>query len=80
MQIIVFGMQSSGASIVARLVNMMGAYIAPEEQEMDPQVDDPKGFWERKDVEKLNDEILQAADATWDKVSRVDFSKIDPHQ
>jgi hypothetical protein len=35
MQILVLGMHRSGTSMVARLLNMMGAYFAPEGVEMD---------------------------------------------
>ena len=57
MQSIILGMHRSGTSCVTRLVNMMGAYIAPEGIEMLSQPDNPKGFWERTDVMELNDEI-----------------------
>lgn len=76
MQLIVLGMHRSGTSCVARLLNMMGAYFAPEDIIMSPQEDNPKGFWERKDVMELNDEILQLAGGTWDRVSRLNFSNI----
>ena len=44
MQIIVLGMHRSGTSIVARLLNMMGAYFAPEGAAMPPTLDNPKGY------------------------------------
>ena len=77
MQITVLGMHRSGTSIVARLLNLMGAYFAPEGQGMSVQADNPKGFWERTDVQELNDEILTAADASWDSVGRFALEKID---
>jgi hypothetical protein len=50
MQILVLGMHRSGTSMVARLLNMMGAYFAPEGVEMPAHPEKPKGFWERQDV------------------------------
>lgn len=73
-------MHRSGTSCVARLVNMMGAYFAPEGKEMLSQPDNPKGFWEREDVVQLNDEILELAGATWDNVAHLDFAKINTKQ
>ena len=80
MQIIILGMHRSGTSSVTRLINMMGAYLAPEGQEMPSQPDNPKGFWERADVMQLNDEILHSAGGTWDEVAHLDFDKINTEQ
>ena len=80
MQIIILGMHRSGTSCVARLINMMGAYFAPEGKQLPSQADNPKGFWEREDVMQLNDEILQSAGGTWEQVAQLDFAKIEKKQ
>lgn len=72
MQVVVFGMHRSGTSAVARLVNMMGAYIGPEGSALSAQSDNQKGFWERRDVRNLNDQILRSVGAEWNIIS--DFS------
>ncbi len=72
MQILVLGMHRSGTSAVARLLNMMGAYFAPEGVSTGANEQNPKGFWERRDVRALNDKLLHAAGTDWHLVS--DFS------
>ncbi len=70
MQIIVLGMHRSGTSIVARLLNMMGCYFAPERMELPATQDNPKGYWERRDIVNLNEEILTHLDLKWDCISQ----------
>jgi glycosyltransferase involved in cell wall biosynthesis len=69
MQIIVLGMHRSGTSAVARLLNMMGAYFAPERMELPVNQANPKGYWERRDVVNLNEEIFKALDISWDRLA-----------
>lgn len=76
MQLIVLGMHRSGTSMVARILNLMGAYFAPEGQALPPTPDNPKGYWERKDVVYLNEGILANLGATWERVSQFDLAKI----
>ncbi len=84
MQIIVLGMHRSGTSVVARLLNMMGAYFAPEkiaapEKAALPMTEaNPKGYWERWDVLILNENILKALELTWDNISDFNLKKITP--
>src|SRR3954464_15209298 len=72
MQLLVLGMHRSGTSGVTRLLNMAGAYFGPEGIATDPNSENPKGFWERRDVRKLCDEALERANSDSWKVS--DFS------
>ena len=69
MQILVLGMHRSGTSMVARLLNMMGVYFAPEGVSTGANAENPKGFWERRDVRDLNDMLLRTAKADWDRVA-----------
>lgn len=71
MQIIVLGMHRSGTSAVARLLNMMGAYFAPERMELPATPANPKGYWERRDVINLNEDILTALGITWAQISEL---------
>ncbi len=58
--------------MVARLLNMMGMYFAPEGVSTGANQENPKGFWERRDVRALNDMVLHSAGADWHRLS--DFS------
>jgi len=83
MQMVVLGMHRSGTSAVARLLNMMGAYFSPEYGGADayalpPTTANPKGYWERKDVMKLNDTILHALGVRWDQIAQYDSQQLTP--
>ena len=67
MQIIVLGPHRSGTSLVTRLINMMGAYCFGEGTSIGFNEENPKGFWERRDVIEANDKLLAAAGASWDR-------------
>src|SRR5690606_12958275 len=68
MQLIVLGMHRSGTSVLARLLNLMGAYFAPEGASTGANRENPKGFWERRDVRMLNDHVLQSVGHDWNRV------------
>lgn len=62
-------MHRSGTSLATRLINMMGAYFAPEGRSLGFAPDNPKGFWERRDVLELNDRLLMLNECAWDRLS-----------
>lgn len=71
MQIIVLGMHRSGTSMVARLLNMLGAYMGPEKAALEYRSGkisptNASGHWERADVMDINDAILKHGGARWD--------------
>ena len=68
MQLIILGMHRSGTSVLARLLNMMGAYFGPEGSSTGANHENPKGFWERRDVRNLSDYVLLNSNADWNKV------------
>lgn len=70
MQVFVCGMHRSGTSMVARLLNLMGMYFGPEGSGLPVNRENPKGFWERRDVVELNDRLLAATDSVWYDVYR----------
>lgn len=78
MQLIILGMHRSGTSMVTRLVNMMGAYFGPEGVSLGANDENPKGFWERRDVLDLDEALLHAAGADWIRVADFDLDKIPP--
>lgn len=69
MQIIVLGMHRSFTSVITRYINMMGAYCYGEGQSLGFAPDNPKGFWERRDVLRLNDALLAANGCSWQHLS-----------
>jgi glycosyltransferase involved in cell wall biosynthesis len=48
---------------------MMGAYFGPESISIGSGKENPKGFWERRDVRKMCDALLHGAGADWWKLS-----------
>jgi GT2 family glycosyltransferase/glycosyltransferase involved in cell wall biosynthesis len=76
MQILVLGMHRSGTSVVSRLLNMMGAYFAPEGVEMAAHHSNPKGFWERKDVYEHCKKLLASIGCDWQRLSQFNINAL----
>ncbi len=76
MQLIVLGMHRSGTSVLARLLNMMGAYFGPEGISTGANKENPKGFWERRDVRDINDFILTSVGCDWNKIANFELETI----
>ena len=71
--IVVLGMHRSGTSVAARLVNLMGFSLGPDEALMPPHPEDnPTGYWESAPLVDLNDEILLALGGEWSAPPRLD--------
>ncbi len=71
-------MHRSGTSVLARFLNMMGVYFGPEDIGIGASHENPKGFWERKDVRKLNDYVLHSLSCDWNIVSKFNLENISP--
>lgn len=69
MQIIVLGPHRSGTSLLTRLINMMGAYFGVGAASIGFNHENPKGFWERRDVIDVNEEILEKKDCAWEQLA-----------
>jgi hypothetical protein len=54
----------------------VGGGFAPEGMATSANSENPKGFWERRDVRKLDDMLLRAAGCDWDKVERFSLDRI----
>jgi len=76
-RIAVVGMHRSGTSLAGRLLAAMGCYAGEEDDMPAPDVFNPTGYWERRDVWALDEEILAALDATWAEPARADLSSLD---
>lgn len=77
MQIIILGMHRSGTSVLARLLNMAGIYFGPEGISTGANIQNPKGFWERRDIRNFNDTLLFANQFDWYKISQFDISNLE---
>lgn len=69
MQIIILGPHRSGTSLLTRLVNMMGAYFGVGAASIGFNDENPKGFWERRDVIDVNDAILAGKGCSWEQLA-----------
>jgi GT2 family glycosyltransferase/glycosyltransferase involved in cell wall biosynthesis len=63
--LVVLGMHRSGTSMIAGGLASRGLYAGADSELVPPAADNPRGFWERRDVVALNDALLAAADASW---------------
>jgi hypothetical protein len=61
----VLGMHRSGTSLVARVLNVLGLDLGPEEHLMQPALANPAGYWESLPITDINDEILSRLGGSW---------------
>ncbi|MBI5825772.1 MAG: glycoside hydrolase family 99-like domain-containing protein [Chloroflexi bacterium] len=66
MVFVIAGMHRSGTSMVARLLNLCGAYLGEEKELIPAAEDNPEGFWENARFHKINEEILASFGGSWD--------------
>jgi hypothetical protein len=64
--VVVLGMHRSGTSVATRLLRELGWFLGDPVALLGPREDNADGFYERADVQVLNDEILESLDASWD--------------
>ena len=69
----VVGMHRSGTSLVASILESLGFYIGSIDDQIPPAPDNPRGFWERRDVKELNEEILRSNSSTWSEIGKLPF-------
>lgn len=57
----ILGKSRSGTSMTARIVNVLGVDLGPDDELMGPAAgNNPKGFWEHKGIASLNERVLAA--------------------
>lgn len=76
MQLVILGMHRSGTSLLTRIINLMGAYVGAEGTLVGFNQENPKGFWERKDVRTIDQDLLKTIEADWYKVAYFDLNKL----
>jgi len=62
--LIIVGMHRSGTSCVTRIFNLCDVYLGPSL--LEPQHDNPKGFWENSYIFEINEKILKQSGGSWD--------------
>ena len=64
---VILGMHRSGTSAVAGFLAKAGFFAGEAADLLDAAEDNPKGFFERADVNALNDNFLAELDGAWDR-------------
>jgi len=75
-QFVVLGMHRSGTSGVTRLLNLAGAHFGPEGIATEANEENPRGFWERRDVRAVCDGLLHGAGFDWWKLVGFDAAAL----
>lgn len=75
-QLLVIGMHRSGTSCITNLLKNMGAYFGSNDKSTGTNEENPKGFWERRDMRHITDTLLFSVNADWHKVSDFHTEKI----
>ena len=75
-QILILGMHRSGTSALSELVQSLGIYCDNALHGTKANWENPHGFWERRDVRQLNDFLLEAAGASWYRLTNFDLAAI----
>jgi hypothetical protein len=67
--IIVTGSGRSGTSAITRVLNILGASLG--DNLITPSKDNPKGFWEHKDIVTIHESFLKESNSYWDDIRPV---------
>ena len=70
--VIVLGSHRSGTSVITKLVSYLGFNLGVKL--MEPNRDNPKGYFEDVDIYNLNEKILKAIDRNWYDIDFIDRS------
>lgn len=65
MQIFVLGMHRSGTSALTRVLGFLGVHVGSPSEMNAADAANPRGYWERREVLALDEEILAALEASW---------------
>ena len=76
--LVVLGMHRSGTSAIAGALRLCGAWVGEESELTGANVENPKGFWERRDIRQICDRLLHSAGADWWKLASFELDAI-PH-
>ena len=68
----VLGMHRSGTSAITGALRHCDVWVGEETELTDANVENPLGFWERRDMRDLCDQMLHSAGADWWKIANFD--------
>ena len=74
--LIVLGMHRSGTSAITGALRLCGAWVGEEEELTAANSENPRGFWERRDIRNICDRLLHASGADWWKIGSFDPNAI----
>jgi hypothetical protein len=64
----ILGMHRSGTSLLARILNLLGVELGPDDAlTTEPVAANPKGYWEHTELTTISDAILKRHGGTWDE-------------
>ena len=75
-QIIVLGMHRSGTSCITGSLELSGAHAGYNSDLTGVSPENPKGFWERRDIRNFCDTVFHGCDADWWKLSQFSVANI----
>jgi hypothetical protein len=75
--VVVLGMHRSGSSAITEFLTNHGLYFGTDDDSIGSNHENQRGFWERRDVRNLNDEILFKFNCDWHCISGFDLNKLD---
>ena len=61
----VLGMHRSGTSALTGALKLFGAWVGEESELTEANIENPKGFWERRDMRQVCDSLLHSAGTAW---------------
>ena len=74
--LIVLGMHRSGTSAITGALRLCGAWLGEEAELTAANSENPRGFWERRDIRTICDRLLHASGADWWKIGSFDPNAI----
>ena len=62
------GMHRSGTSLAARVLNLLGVDLGPEDAMMAATPDNPRGYWEAAAITELDNDIIEELGGRWHRL------------
>ena len=78
MNCIVLGMHRSGTSALTRCLNLMGLNVGDKTELLPENQHNPLGYWELKEVVRINDALLELEGKTWSSLEPLTYSPPPP--
>ena len=70
--ICILGMHRSGTSLLTRVLNLLGVELGARDVfTVEPAADNPKGYWEHRELATVSDAIIKRYGGTWDEPPRL---------